>query len=65
MITFNEDARTAGKTVKSVIHPVLLDHVIREGERSVKTLEKLNLPQEAAKFANQYKNQIDQYQELE
>lgn len=62
---FNKDARTAGKTVKSIIHPVLLDHVIREGERSVKTLEKLNLPKEAAKFANQYKNQIDQYQELE
>jgi hypothetical protein len=38
---FNKKARTAGKNVKSVIHPVLLDHVIREGERSILTLKNL------------------------
>jgi|GEM_PF-6832209 len=35
---FNKEARAAGKNVQSVIHPVLLDHVIREGERSIVTL---------------------------
>lgn len=38
---FNKKARTAGKGIKSVIHPVLLDHVIREGERSILTLKNL------------------------
>jgi hypothetical protein len=59
---FNKTARAEGKQVKSVIHPVLLDHVIREGERSVKTLSALNLPQESLQFAHQYAEQIQQYQ---
>lgn len=40
---FNKEARTGAKANKvlSVIHPVLLDHVIREGERGIQTLDKL------------------------
>ncbi|HEV2601840.1 MAG TPA: DUF2935 domain-containing protein [Candidatus Babeliales bacterium] len=58
---FNKTARTAGKAVKSIIHPVLLDHVIREGERSIKTLQELNLHKEAGEFASQYQRQVQQY----
>ena len=57
----NKTARAAGKTVKSVIHPVLLDHVIREGERSIQTLKALGLHDESAKFERQYNDQIAQY----
>lgn len=35
---FNKQVRASGNGVQSIIHPVLLDHVIREGERSIKTL---------------------------
>lgn len=58
---FNKTARTKGKQVKSVIHPVLLDHVIREGERSIKTLRALGLAKESAQFARQYRDQVAQY----
>lgn len=58
---FNKTTRTEGKAIKSTIHPVLLDHVIREGERSIKTLKLLGLNEESAKFEQQHADQIDQY----
>lgn len=58
---FNKKAQSLGKTVKSIIHPVLLAHVIREGERSIKTLQNLGMHKEAGKFAQQYKKQIADY----
>ena len=60
---FNKKAQAAGKTVKSIIHPVLLAHVIREGERSIQTLSKLGLHKESAKFANQYQEQVESYRQ--
>jgi hypothetical protein len=58
---FNKTARSAGKKVKSVIHPVLLDHVIREGERSIKTLKSLGLEKESAQLERQYRKQVKSY----
>jgi hypothetical protein len=58
---FNKTAQAAGKTVKSIIHPVLLAHVIREGERSIETLTNLGLHKEANKFAQQYEAQVYEY----
>lgn len=60
---FNKTAQAAGKTVKSIIHPVLLEHVIREGERSIQTLTKLGMHDQAKTFARQYREQIEQYRE--
>ena len=60
---FNKTAQKAGKTVKSIIHPVLLAHVIREGERSIQTLQNLGLNDEAAQFAQQYDEQVAGYLE--
>lgn len=57
---FNKTARSEGKNVKSIIHPVLLDHVIREGERSIQTLKDLGLFDESAKFERQYNQQVDE-----
>ena len=59
---FNKDAQAAGKAVKSIIHPVLLAHVIREGERSIETLTKLGMHKEAAQFSKQYQQQVQDYQ---
>lgn len=36
-----------GNTIRSVIHPVLIDHVIREDQRSIKTLSSLSDAQNA------------------
>lgn len=58
---FNKTAQAAGKAVKSIIHPVLLAHVIREGERSIKTLTKLGLHKKAKQFAKQYEAQVIEY----
>lgn len=58
---FNKTAQSNAKTIKSVIHPVLLEHVIREGERSIKTLKSLGLHVESSKFEQQYNDQILQY----
>jgi len=58
---FNKTAQAAGKTVQSIIHPVLLAHVIREGERSIETLTNLGLHKEANKFAKQYETQVSEY----
>lgn len=58
---FNKKAQSAGKAVQSIIHPVLLAHVIREGERSIKTLTDLGLHKEAQKFARQYDKQLTEY----
>jgi len=40
---YNKQAQVGikAKTVKSVIHPVLVDHVIREGQRSIETLQRV------------------------
>lgn len=40
---YNTSARTAQQNnqLKSIIHPVLLDHVIREGQRSIRMLDTL------------------------
>lgn len=61
---FAKDAQAAGKTVKSIIHPVLLAHVIREGERSIQTLNNLGLVKEADEFAQQYQQQVESYNQL-
>lgn len=41
--TYNKAARITmkGNELLSIIHPVLLDHVIREGQRSIQTLDRL------------------------
>jgi hypothetical protein len=62
---FNKTARAESKHIKSIIHPVLLDHVIREGERSIKTLSSLGLHDESAKFKQQYDAQLAQYNQYE
>lgn len=38
---YNRKAEANIKTIKSVIHPVLIAHVVREGQRSIDTLDKL------------------------
>jgi|GEM_PF-2598313 len=41
---YNKQAQVGitSNTVKSVIHPVLIDHVIREGQRSIETLQRIS-----------------------
>lgn len=58
---FNKTAQAKGKAIQSIIHPVLLAHVIREGERSIKTLTNLGLHKEARKFSKQYSEQLNEY----
>lgn len=58
---FHKAAQKSEKTIKSIIHPALLAHVIREGERSIQTLQNLGLYKESEKFAQQYAQQVDQY----
>jgi hypothetical protein len=61
---FNKTARSAGpKAVKSVIHSVLLEHVIREGERSIKTLKSLGLEKEGTAMEALYSAQVMPYME--
>ena len=40
---FNKQAQTAmaNNAVKSIIHPVLLDHIVREGERAIQVVSRL------------------------
>ncbi len=64
----NKQARVGAKANKvlSVIHPVLLDHVIREGERGIQTLEKIKAEApESAKMVTQTQNELQkQFAEL-
>lgn len=64
----NKQARAGAKANKvlSVIHPVLLDHVIREGERGIETLEKIKAEKpEAAPMLAKTQNELrKQYADL-
>jgi hypothetical protein len=62
---FNKKAKIKGPDVKSIIHPVLLDHIIREGERSIQTLQSLNLNKEAELLRHKHQADLLQYQMLE
>ena len=58
---FNKAARAQGKAVKSIIHPVLLDHVIREGEHSIEILKSLGLQEDSERLARQHAQEMEQY----
>ncbi len=58
---FHKATRSNFKNIRSTIHPVLLGHVIREGERSIKTIKNLGLYKEAAEFQKRHDKQIEEY----
>ncbi len=59
---FNKKSKAKGKAVKSIIHPVLLDHVIREGEYTIQKLNSLGLCKESAQVKRDHNKQVRQYQ---